>query len=94
MSEQDAIQASPLPRPPHDDKEAWKGYWQTQGQAWRTEPEIPPQRREELAELRAIPPDSEKGIYPFKGTKLNRAEIEWLLATHGKGRGPVDKMCS
>ena len=48
MSEQDATQASTLQRPPHDDTEAWKVYWQTQGQSWRTEPEIPPQRWEEL----------------------------------------------
>ena len=65
-------------------------YWETQGQSWRTEPEIPPQRREELAQRRAITADIDKGIYPFKGTKLNRADIEWLLATHEKGRGPVE----
>ncbi|HZU03502.1 MAG TPA: pentapeptide repeat-containing protein, partial [Ktedonobacteraceae bacterium] len=25
------------------------------------------------------------GIYPFKGMKLNRADVEWLLATHKNG---------
>jgi uncharacterized protein YjbI with pentapeptide repeats len=31
-----------------------------------------------------------RGGYPFKGVRLNRADIEWLLATHEDGRGPVD----
>ena len=37
-------------------------------------------------------PDIEKGSYPFKDVKLNRADVEWLLATHeSEGlRGPVD----
>jgi uncharacterized protein YjbI with pentapeptide repeats len=35
-------------------------------------------------------PDIEKGIYPFKGMKLSRADVEWLLATHENGLGPVD----
>ncbi len=35
-------------------------------------------------------PDDEKGRYPFSGMKLNRADVEWLLATHENGRGPVD----
>ncbi len=39
---------------------------------------------------RAIVPDIEQGIYPFKDIKLNRADVEWLLATHENGRGPVD----
>jgi uncharacterized protein YjbI with pentapeptide repeats len=90
MSEQDATQASPLQRPPNDDTEAWKAYWKTQGQPWRTKPEIDAERQKHLAERRAITPDIDKGIYPFTGTKLNRADIEWLLATHEKGRGPVD----
>jgi hypothetical protein len=30
------------------------------------------------------------GIYPFQGMKLGRADVEWLLATHENGRGPVD----
>jgi len=30
-------------------------------------------------------PDVKKGIYPFKGMKLERADVEWLLATHGGG---------
>lgn len=43
-----------------------------------------------LAGRRTISPDIEHGIYPFKGVKLNRADVEWLLATHENGRGPVD----
>ena len=35
-------------------------------------------------------PDIEKGIYAFNGMKLSRADIEWLLATHENGLGPVD----
>ena len=45
-------------------------------------------RQRELAQHRAVIP--EMGIYPFKGMKLNRADVEWLLATHEDGRGPVD----
>jgi len=28
--------------------------------------------------------------YPFKNIKLSRADVEWLLATHENGLGPVD----
>src|SRR5260221_5913943 len=53
-----------------------------QGYSWRTEPEIDAKRQKELTEHRAIVPDIEKGIYPFKGLKLSRADVEWLLSTH------------
>jgi len=72
-----------------DDKEAWKAYWKTQNQPWRKEPEISPQRQKELQQRRTIAPDIDKGIYPFKGMKLSRADVEWLLATHDDGQGPV-----
>lgn len=78
--------SSPAPRTP----EALRDYWSAQGQPWRTEPEIDAKRQAELARQRTIVPDVEKGIYPFKGMKLNRADVEWLLATHENGRGPVD----
>src|SRR5260221_10613534 len=55
---------------------------------WRTEPEIDIARQEELARCLATTPDTTRGIYPFKGMKLNRADVEWLLATHANGRGP------
>ena len=90
MIEQDGTKATALQRPVNDDKEAWKKYWQAQGQPWRTESEIDVERQKYLAERRSITPNIEQGIYPFKDIKLNRADVEWLLATHENGRGPVD----
>lgn len=78
---------SPLPL---HTPEQWQVYWAAQGQPWRREPEIDLQRQAELAQRRGIVPDIEQGIYPFKGKKLSRADVEWLLATHDAGRGPVD----
>lgn len=79
-------------RPASEDREGWKAYWAAQGQPWRIEPEIDEERQHYLAERRAIKPDIAKGIYPFKDIepKLRRADVEWLLATHEDGRGPVD----
>src|SRR5258708_38722270 len=85
MSDQDGKQATALPHPAAEDAEAWKAYWQAQCQPWRTMSEIDAKRQEELAQCRKIVPDIEKGIYPFKGMKLNRADVEWLLATHKNG---------
>ena len=83
--------ASPtLPRPANDDGKAWEAYWMAQEQTWRTEPEIDDVRQEYLAKRRSITPDIKKGIYPFKNIKLSRADVEWLLATHENGRGPID----
>ena len=48
------------------------------------------QRQEELSKRRAVRPDVAKGNYPFSGMELNRADIEWLLATHGNGRRGLD----
>lgn len=76
--------------PAVDDRAAWKVYWEMQGQPWRTEPEISLERQHYLAERRSIPLDYLEGIYPFKDIKLSRADVEWLLATHEDGRGPVD----
>ncbi len=92
MREHDGTQATILQRPNYYDKEAWKAYWKEQGQSWRTEPEIDIERQKYLAERRSITPDIEQGIYPFKDIdpKLSRADVEWLLATHENGRGPVD----
>src|SRR6266487_2724816 len=90
MSEQDGRQAPALQHPTTSDPEAWKAYWTSQGQPWRTEPEIGTKRQEELAQRRAVIPNIEQGIYPFKDMKLSRADVEWLLATHENGRGPVD----
>jgi uncharacterized protein YjbI with pentapeptide repeats len=80
----------PAPRPAGDDHNAWHAYWQAQGQPWRTEPEISKKRQQELEQGRAIVPDIERGIYPFKDMRLSRADVEWLLAIHESGQGPVD----
>jgi uncharacterized protein YjbI with pentapeptide repeats len=80
-------------RPAPEGYDSWPAYWQAQAMSWRTEPEIDEQRQAYLAERRAMHPDIEQGIYPFKDVepKLTRADIEWLLATHESGGviGPV-----
>jgi uncharacterized protein YjbI with pentapeptide repeats len=48
---------------------------------WRTEPEIDRVRQEELTRCLATTPDTKRGIYPFRGMKLRRADVEWLLVT-------------
>lgn len=78
------------PRPQTRDRAAWKAYWEACGQPWRTEPEINADREAILAAHRATAPDLDEGVYPFRGVKLDRADVEWLLATHEGGRGPVD----
>lgn len=83
-------QAPAAQRPANNDTEAWKAYWNTQGQPWRIEPAIDEERQKYLSEQRCIRPDIEQGIYPFKDIKLSRADVEWLLVTHENGRGPVD----
>jgi uncharacterized protein YjbI with pentapeptide repeats len=80
------IQPQSLPISP----EEWRTHWRRQGLPWRTEAEIPLERQQELSKCRDTPLDTEKGIYPFKGVHLCRADVEWLLATHENGRGPVD----
>src|SRR6266581_6876177 len=89
-SKRDATQAIIQQCPAIDDKEAWKAHWKAQGQPWRTEREIDIERQKYLAERRTITPNLEQGIYPFKGIKPSRADVEWLLATHENGRGPID----
>ncbi len=78
------------PRPSGDDRQAWQAYWRQMGQPWRTEPEIDTKRQAQLAASRSTAPDIEQGIYPFKGMQLSRADVEWLLAMHEGGRGPVN----
>jgi uncharacterized protein YjbI with pentapeptide repeats len=65
-----------------DDQEQWKAYWTAQGTPWRTEPEIDAKRQALLAEKREIAADPARGRYPFRGFKVTRADVEWLLATH------------
>src|SRR5436190_1410862 len=88
MSEQDGTQATQAQT--INDRESWKAYWAAQGQPWRTEPEIEAERQDYLAQRRTITPDPKLGIYPFKDIALSRADVEWLLATHENGLGPVD----
>ncbi len=80
----------PLQRPTTSDPQAWKTYWKAYDQPWRSEPEINAERQAYLATRREIEPNIETGIYPFKALKLSRADVEWLLATHENGQGPVD----
>jgi uncharacterized protein YjbI with pentapeptide repeats len=89
MNELENQSSVPL-RPTLNDQSAWQLYWEGIGQPWRREPEIDLKRQESLAECRSITPNIKQSIYPFKDMKLNRADIEWLLATHDSGRGPID----
>src|SRR5579884_1287773 len=73
MSEQGNLHPPISVRPATNDPEAWKAYWEAQGQSWRTEPEIDNERQSYLEHQRMIRPDVEKEIYPFKGIKLSRA---------------------
>jgi len=66
MSDQDNGQITTLQCLASDDPKAWKVYWEEKGWPWRTEPEIDEARQKYLFERRAIVPDIEKGIYPFK----------------------------
>lgn len=79
-----------LQRPTNNDPAAWRVYWSKLGQGWRTEPEIDEERQEELARLRSPVTDPTLTEFPFEGMKLTRADVEWLLASHEEGRGPVD----
>src|SRR5438874_1358800 len=58
--------------------------------SWRTEPEIDFERQEFLRQRLAVRADIQRGVYPFKGVKLGRADVEWLLIVHEEGRGPID----
>lgn len=81
--------ASTSGRPATEDRVAWRAWWRSLGQHWRLEPEIPPERQSLLAERRAIASEVRTNTYPFAGFSLTRADVEWLLATHENGRGPV-----
>ena len=56
MSEQDKT-ATTIQYPTTNDPEAWKAYWNTKGQPWRTVPEIDAGRQKYLDEQRSITPD-------------------------------------
>jgi len=90
MDELDASLAEGGQHPSMQDHQTWQAFRTKHGQEWRTEPEIDNERQAELTARRSILPDVSQGIYPFTGMKLSRADIEWMLATHEHGRGPVD----
>src|SRR3989442_2574310 len=81
-SKQNGTKRPLLQRPSNDDQKAWREYWVNQGQPWRIEPEIDEKRQTYLEERRAILPDIEQDIYPFRDIQLSRADVEWLLTTH------------
>ncbi|MEO7002929.1 MAG: pentapeptide repeat-containing protein, partial [Ktedonobacterales bacterium] len=81
--------AAPVERPATMDHTSWVAYWKRLGQIWRTEPEIDAERQRILTERRRTQPNIARGAYPFAGVQLARADVEWLLATHDNGAGPV-----
>jgi uncharacterized protein YjbI with pentapeptide repeats len=76
-------------RPAANDRAGWRAYWDAQGQPWRTEPEARPERQAVLRGLMAKATGENPA--PFQGLKMDRTDVEWLLATHeSRGiRGPV-----
>jgi Pentapeptide repeats (8 copies) len=79
-----------------DGFDSWHAYWTAQGMPWRTQPQLDGARQRFLAERRAVQPDIEQGIYPFRdesgAIRLTRADVEWLAATHEDNGvvGPAD----
>jgi len=76
---QDHPSSSMYPFDTHD-PETWKAYWNGRGQPWRTEAIIDEERQQRLLSYSQGGVDIERGIYPFKGVRLSRADVEWLLA--------------
>jgi hypothetical protein len=85
---------TPPQRPNANNPDAWRTYWKSLDQSWRTEPEIDANRQKYLKECLTIVPDYKQGRYPFKDVALSRADVEWLLATHRDERGSVDLRAS
>lgn len=80
-------------KPTSNDPNEWRQYWLKQDQPWRREPEISEERQKELHSRRLAEPNIVRGVYPFRGIRLSRGDIEWLLASHDDGQGytgPVD----
>lgn len=90
MSKQEIEQILTLQRPTTTDTVIWNMYWERQGQAWRNQPEIDAERQEYLGQRRHYLLKENKLVAPLQNIPLSRADIEWLLATHEHGRGPVD----
>lgn len=90
MIEQDIERIVTGQRPTSTDSVIWNMYWERQGQPWRNQPEINADRQKYLEERRHRVFKGRKWINPLQDIQLSRADIEWLLATHEHGRGPVD----
>src|SRR5262249_21060058 len=90
MTDEPSAVAVALGKPEGTARGAWRKYWMALGQPWRTEPEIDEERQHFLAERQAVTANIAQDVYPFKGIALARADVEWLLAAHDGGRGPVD----
>jgi uncharacterized protein YjbI with pentapeptide repeats len=75
---QDHPLSSMSPFPAHH-AETWQAYWKEQGQPWRSEAPIDEQRQQLLSSCVQGGVDIEQGKYPFKGMRLSRADVEWLL---------------
>ena len=88
MSEQQSADSA-LEPPAPEGYTSWKQYWQAQGMPWRAEPAIDEKRQQYLSDRRSMKPVISMGIYPFKDVKLDRADVEWLLATYDRGNGTV-----
>lgn len=92
MNEQDTKEIERIltsQRPTTTDTVIWHMYWERQGQPWRTQPEIDAERQKYLEQRRHRLFKENKLIDPLRDIPLSRADIEWLLATHEHGRGPV-----
>ncbi|HEX6554132.1 MAG TPA: pentapeptide repeat-containing protein [Ktedonobacteraceae bacterium] len=72
--------SSPASSAPAPDAETWQASWKQQGQPWRSQPPIDEERQQLLASCLHEGADIEQGKYPFKGMRLSRADVEWLLA--------------
>src|ERR1700730_16090858 len=88
MSDQDGTQQKLLSDPLFQ-KILVEDHWKQQGQPWRTEPEIDADRQQYLEARRHKVFEERKWILPLKDVSLSRADIEWLLATHENGQGPI-----
>jgi uncharacterized protein YjbI with pentapeptide repeats len=80
-SKQNNLQPLAWQRPRNDDKAVWRAHWTSQEQPWRTEPEIDTARQKYLEKCLYSITKEKQNSYPFQNIALNRADIEWLLAT-------------
>jgi uncharacterized protein YjbI with pentapeptide repeats len=81
MQDHPSSPASPTPAP---EAATWQTYWRQQGQPWRSEPLLDEERQQFLSSCLQGNVAIEQGKYPFKGMRLRRADVEWLLAAEGR----------